>query len=113
MSAATRTSALEIGGARLVYQTAGVGGAVPFVFQHGMGGDASQPLSYVGDTPPTSVIALNGRGHGPSSDIDPAAATFDAYADDVVALADHLSLDRFIVGGISLGAGTALNLAIR
>ena len=113
MSAATRTSVLEIGGASLVYQTAGVGGPVPFIFQHGMGGDANQPLGYVGETPPTTVIALNGRGHGPSSDIDPAAATFDVFADDVIALADHLGLDRFVVGGISLGAGTALNLAVR
>jgi len=53
------------------------------------------------------------RGHAPSSDIDPAAATFDTFADDVVALADQLELARFVVGGISLGAGTALNLAIR
>ena len=38
-----------------------VGGrpALPFIFQHGMGGDANQPLGYVGDTPPTPVIALN------------------------------------------------------
>ena len=66
-----------------------------------------------GDTPPTSVIALNARGHGTSSDIDPAAATFDTFADDVIALADHLGPDRFVVGGISPGAGTALNLVIR
>ena len=31
----------------------------------------------------------------------------------MIALADHLVLDRFVVGGISLGAGTALNLAVR
>jgi pimeloyl-ACP methyl ester carboxylesterase len=59
------------------------------------------------------VISLNARGHAPSSDIDPAAATFDTFADDVIALADQLELARFVVGGISLGAGTALNLAIR
>ena len=113
MSAATRTSVLEIGDASLVYETAGAGGAVPFVFQHGMGGDANQPLGYVGETPPTSVIALNGRGHGPSADIDTSMASFDVFADDVIALADHLGLDRFAVGGISLGAGTALNLTVR
>ena len=107
---------LEIGGASLVYQT--VDGSrrsdrLPFIFQHGMGGDADQPLGYVGDTPPSPVISLNARGHAPSSDIDPAAATFDTFADDVIALADHLGLARFVVGGISLGAGTALNLAVR
>ena len=31
----------------------------------------------------------------------------------MIALADHLDLDWFVVGGISLGAGTALNLTLR
>ena len=115
MSAASVRGRLQIGGASLVYQTidAAGGGSMPFVFQHGMGGDANQPLGYVGDAPPSPVISLNARGHAPSTDIDPAAATFDTFADDVIALADHLELARFVVGGISLGAGTALNLAIR
>jgi pimeloyl-ACP methyl ester carboxylesterase len=115
MSARSVTGRLQIGGASLVYQTidAAGGGSMPFVFQHGMGGDANQPLGYIGDAPPSPVISLNARGHAPSSDIDPAAATFDTFADDVIALADHLELARFVVGGISLGAGTALNLAIR
>ena len=115
MSAPSAAARLQIGGASLVYQTidATGGGSMPFLFQHGMGGDANQPLGYIGDAPPSPVISLNARGHAPSSDIDPAAATFDTFADDVIALADQLELARFVVGGISLGAGTALNLAIR
>jgi pimeloyl-ACP methyl ester carboxylesterase len=115
MSATPAPGRLQIGGASLVYQTidAAGGGSMPFMFQHGLGGDANQPLGYIGNTPPSPVISLNARGHAPSSDIDPAAATFDTFADDVIALADQLELARFIVGGISLGAGTALNLAIR
>jgi pimeloyl-ACP methyl ester carboxylesterase len=115
MSAPAATGRLQIGGASLVYQTidAAGGGSMPFLFQHGMGGNANQPLGYIGDTPPSPVISLNARGHAPSSDIDPAAATFDTFAGDVIALADQLELARFVVGGISLGAGTALNLAIR
>ena len=86
---------------------------MPFIFQHGMGGDANQPLGYIGDAPPTPVISLNARGHSPSTDINAAAASFEVFADDVIALADHLGLARFIIGGVSLGAGTALNLAVR
>ena len=86
---------------------------MPFIFQHGMEGDANQPLSYIGAAAPTPVISLNARGHSPSTDIDSATASFEVFADDVIALADHLRLARFIIGGISLGAGTALNLAIR
>ena len=59
------------------------------------------------------MISLNARGHSPSTDIDSATASFEVFAADVIALADHLRLARFIIGGISLGAGTALNLAIR
>lgn len=59
------------------------------------------------------MISLNARGHSPSTDINAAAASFEVFADDVIALADHLGLARFIIGGISLGAGTALNLAAR
>ena len=47
---------------------------LPFVFQHGMGGNIDQPLGYVGERPPTPVISLNARGHAPSTDIDPADA---------------------------------------
>ena len=86
---------------------------MPFIFQHGMEGDANQPLSYIGAAAPTPVISLNARGHSPSTDIDSATASFEVFAADVIALADHLRLARFIIGGISLGAGTALNLAIR
>jgi pimeloyl-ACP methyl ester carboxylesterase len=114
MTAPSATGRLQIAGTNLIYQTIDADGrTTPFIFQHGMGGDANQPLGYIGDAPPIPVISLNARGHAPSSDIVPATATFDVFADDVIALADHLEFARFVVGGISLGAGTALNLAIR
>ena len=115
MSASSVSRSLDVGRARLVHQTVeGTrAGRLPFIFQHGMGGDADQPLGYVGDTPPTRVISLNARGHGPSTDIEPESANFDRFADDVIALADDLDLPEFVVGGISLGAGTALNLTLR
>src|SRR6476659_716869 len=98
MSAPSATGRLQIGGASLVYQKidATDGGSTPFVFQHGMGGDVNQPLGYIGDAPPSPVISLNARGHPPSTNIDPAAATFDTFADDMIALADQLELARFI-----------------
>jgi hypothetical protein len=50
MSARSVTGRLQIGGASLVYQTidAAGGGSMPFVFQHGMGGDANQPSAISG-----------------------------------------------------------------
>jgi pimeloyl-ACP methyl ester carboxylesterase len=108
---------LPIGPATLVYARSADSSAdrsVPFIFQHGMGGDTAQPLGYVGERPPVPVISLSARGHAPSDDLnDPAVATFATFADDVVALADHLGHSQFAIGGISLGAGTAVNLAVR
>lgn len=89
--------------------------SVPFIFQHGMGGDRQQPLGYIRSTTPgIDLISMDARGHGGSSDIgDPTQCRFDVFADDVIALADHLQIERFIIGGISLGAAVALNVAIR
>jgi pimeloyl-ACP methyl ester carboxylesterase len=107
---------LIIDGARLRYRQAksDCSSGDPLIFQHGMGGDLTQPMKYVGENPAGRVISLNARGHGDSDPISNLAqATFDTYADDVIALANHLDIDRFVIGGISLGAGTAINLTVR
>ncbi|MFE4835892.1 alpha/beta fold hydrolase [Arthrobacter sp. NPDC056691] len=105
-------------GARLEHQTVQAAtpspGRLPFIFQHGMGGDRSQPLGYIRQLERTTLVSMDARGHGSSSDIvGDGRCSFDAFADDVVALADELGFSKFIVGGISLGAGTALNVALR
>ena len=89
-------------------------GGDPFIFQHGMGGDSSQPTGYLhGQDQSCTVVAINARGHGASSDAHPADCRFDRFADDVIAVADALGIARFIAGGISMGAGTAINLVVR
>jgi pimeloyl-ACP methyl ester carboxylesterase len=53
------------------------------------------------------------RGHG-KTDLGPfEKLTFNQFADDIIALLDHLMIKSAIIGGISMGAGVALNLAIR
>jgi pimeloyl-ACP methyl ester carboxylesterase len=59
------------------------------------------------------VIALDCRGHGLSGrSLDPDFYTADKMADDVVRLLDHLGVGRVAVGGYSMGACVALNLAV-
>ena len=55
------------------------------------------------------------RAHGGTGRIGPAAAfTFDGLADDVAALLDALNLTQPVLAvGVSMGAGIALNLALR
>ncbi len=58
------------------------------------------------------VVALDARGHGLSSKpTDPDAYADDAMKRDVVALLDHLGLDRVVLVGYSMGAHLALRLA--
>jgi pimeloyl-ACP methyl ester carboxylesterase len=60
------------------------------------------------------VIALDDRGHGQSSKLyDPAAYHTDLMAGDVLALLDHLAIDRADVMGYSMGARITSFLALK
>jgi pimeloyl-ACP methyl ester carboxylesterase len=98
----------------IVFHYVDAGQGVPFVFQHGIGGDVRQPASLF--VPPKGVrlLCLDARAHGQTQPLgDPSTLTFDVFGDDLVALLDHLSLSRAVIGGISMGAGVALNVAVR
>ena len=90
------------------------GQSLPFVFQHGLGGELNQPFGLYRPIPGVRLIAFDMRGHGetrPLGDFD--KLTISALADDLVALLDHLEIEQAIVGGISLGAAVAANVAVR
>jgi pimeloyl-ACP methyl ester carboxylesterase len=59
------------------------------------------------------VITVDLLGHGGSDKpFDKRAYSMPAFGDQLAALIDHLELDRPIVGGTSLGANAALELAV-
>jgi pimeloyl-ACP methyl ester carboxylesterase len=90
------------------------GTGLPFVFQHGLGGDVNQPAEYYTSQPGVRCLTLDCRGHGETRPLGPASKlNFEAFADDVLALLDRLGIERCVAGGISMGAGVALNLAVR
>lgn len=89
-------------------------GRTPFVFQHGLGADISQPRAFFGEDRPFRLISLDCRGHGKTVPLgDRRFLRFDSLTDDVVNLLDHLNLTKVVIGGISMGAGIALNFAVR
>jgi pimeloyl-ACP methyl ester carboxylesterase len=87
---------------------------IPFVFQHGLGADISQPLAFFGEDRPLRLISLDSRGHGKTIPLgDRKFLRFNSLSDDIVKLLDYLNLTKVIIGGISMGAGVALNFAVR
>lgn len=86
---------------------------VPFIFLHGLGGDTQQTMSVMKKTSGIRRISVDFRGHGETINFgSPEKFSFRQFAADVLALADDLQLEQFIVGGISTGAGVALHLAL-
>ena len=60
------------------------------------------------------MITVDLLGHGASDKpADMRAYNMPAFGDQLAALCDHLELDRPIVGGTSLGANAALEMATR
>jgi pimeloyl-ACP methyl ester carboxylesterase len=91
-----------------------VGQGMPFIFQHGIGCDVAQPAATFRPPKCIRLLCLDARAHGRTQPLgDPSALTFEAFGDDLVAFLDHLRLKRAIIGGISMGASVALNVAVR
>jgi pimeloyl-ACP methyl ester carboxylesterase len=105
-----RPAALLRDDATLRVSNSGDGLAV--IFQHGLGGGEAQ----VAQSFPNAAgrrITLECRGHGGSELGSSRPFSFEMFADDVLAAADQAGLDRFVAGGISMGAAIALRLACR
>ncbi|MFD7661211.1 alpha/beta fold hydrolase [Streptomyces sp. NPDC059788] len=101
----------RVNGLDLYYEIHGTG--QPLVLLHG--GLHTIDLSFGGILPALAttrqIVAVELQGHGHTGDID-RAPTLSHLADDVVALLDHLGIDRADFFGISLGGLTALQLAL-
>lgn len=105
-------SYFEREGIRFHYVDEGEG--MPFIFQHGLGGDVQQTADVYAAQAGIRFVSMDCRGHGDTRPVGAAEAfTFYTFADDVVALMDTLGLEQAVVGGISMGAGVSLNMALR
>src|SRR5262245_58925857 len=90
------------------------GDGIPFFFQHGLGGDATAVSGLLGTLSGVRLIALDARGHGETKPLgDIKKLRFDLFADDLIALMDQLGIASAVIGGTSMGAGVALNCALR
>jgi pimeloyl-ACP methyl ester carboxylesterase len=107
----TESAYADVNGVHMYYET--YGGGTPLVLLHG--GMLSIRLNFAGLIPTLAqrhrVIAVEMQGHGRTADID-RAITPAALASDVVALLDHLGVDKAHVLGHSMGGAVAMELAV-
>jgi pimeloyl-ACP methyl ester carboxylesterase len=102
---------VKVNGMQVYYEVSGAG--EPLVVLHG----AYMNIPTMGAIIPMlakthKVYALEFQGHGRTTDID-RPITYQNLADDVAAFMDAVGLAKADVFGYSMGAGTALQLAIR
>ncbi len=109
--APTETGYADVNGLHLYYETYGSG--APLVLLHG--GMLTIDLNFASLIPTLAqthtVIGVEQQGHGRTANID-REITYPNLASDVVALLDHLGIDRAAVLGHSMGGGVALELAV-
>jgi pimeloyl-ACP methyl ester carboxylesterase len=87
------------------------GSGEPIIFHHGLGGSSQKSLGFLSELTEYCIIAPDGAGHGTSP--MPPKVNFDVFADCLLDVADETAVHQGIYGGISMGAGIALNLALR
>jgi pimeloyl-ACP methyl ester carboxylesterase len=99
-------------GLRFHYRDEGQG--LPFVFQHGLGGDLSQPFSLYRPLPGIRLLGFDARGHGQTHPLgDETKLSLAELAADLIAFLDHRGIHQAVVGGISLGSAVAVNVSLR
>ncbi|MFC5216493.1 alpha/beta fold hydrolase [Streptomyces coerulescens] len=104
---------LEVDGATLTYDDEGPrdGEGVPLVFVHGWTADRHRwdhQMTHFAEQ--RRVVRLDLRGHGESTGAG--VRRVDDLAQDVLALLDHLKIERFVIVGHSMGGMIAQTIAL-
>src|SRR6476469_259808 len=106
------TGYAPVNGLKMYYEVHGTG--EPVVLLHGaFMAISGEWVDWINELAKTrKVIAVDMQGHGRTADIN-RDITYENLSDDVAALLDYLKIDRADIVGYSLGAGTAMQCAIR
>jgi len=97
----------------LAHSLIGSADKAPLVFMHGLGASSRQTTSALTELSEHYLIAPDMPGHGDSLDYNPDLFSFDYFADLVIELLDELEIESTDLGGLSMGSGIALNIALR
>jgi len=86
---------------------------LPFFFQHGLGANLAQAQGLLRGIPNIQLTTVDCPGHGDTPLRLVNTPSFDYYADEVIRLMNYLQIEKVIFGGISMGAGISINIALR
>jgi pimeloyl-ACP methyl ester carboxylesterase len=109
-NANTKHGYAPVNGLQMYYEIEGTG--EPLVFIHpalGFGGLEKFPRL----TQRHSLITVDLQGHGRTADVPDRPLSIEQYAEDVVALLDHLGISKADIFGESYGGNAAVLIAIR
>lgn len=94
----------------MLYQTSGAG--LPFIFQHGLGSSMQQGQALLGGLAEFELISMDCPGHGKAPLPAGVQPSFAYYGEQIVHLMDQLQIEAAHFGGISMGSGISLWMAI-
>ena len=99
--------------ARLYYEEAGSGTPILFVHEFAADYRSWEPqMRYFSRR--HRCITYSARGYAPSdTPSDPAAYTFEHFRDDVIAMLDHLKVDKAHIVGLSMGGYSAVHVGMK
>src|SRR5680860_1160566 len=114
MGAGSAMPTIDRGDLTLYYAERGDSSGPPVVLLHGLT-MSSRTMERLADSlDDHRVLLLDLHGHGKSTTLrEPERYLIGEFADDVVALLDHLEIDRAVIGGLSLGANVSYEVALR
>src|SRR5476651_2690138 len=103
---------IDVGGVRTRVRDTGNPDAIPLILIHGSLESLDVWDGWVKELSPRArVITVDLPGHGLTGTWDRDEYTIEAYADFIEVLADTLNLDRFALGGHSMGGAVAWSFA--
>ncbi|GJM29305.1 MAG: esterase [Cyclobacteriaceae bacterium] len=90
-----------------------IGHGLPVVFQHGLTANIKQTESLLAGLRNIRLLSIDCPGHGTSPLSDDYLVSFNRYADEVLRFIDRHQIEQAVFGGISMGSGIAINIALR
>lgn len=85
----------------------------PLVFQHGLGASQSQIKSLLTDLGNIKLLTMDTPGHGVFPYDESNTPSFQSYTDEVIRVMDITGIYKTVAGGLSMGSGIAVNMAMR